>query len=217
MAMETSEDHHAIMSPDEMMLDANQQPPPPHTRQAASVSSWGSYQGPTMTGRPPKILYLSCNPDHLNDYQCLVRKNMEFFEATPFDLEKHVKGRNRPIVLGQVGIRCIHCRYCADPSLQTKGSTYYPTTLLGIYQAAQTLANTHWLGEGDDNVCALLPPFTRQQLLQFKTCAATERQHSAGKEYWANTAAALGVMEHPEWGLRFKELDYNQHQPRVMF
>ena len=94
--------------------------------------------------------------------------------------------------------------------MQTRGSTYYPTTLLGIYQAAQTLANTHWLGDSESSeTCRLLPAFTKQQLLQFKTCASTERQFSAGKEYWAGTAAALDVVEHPEWGLRFKEWDYN--------
>ncbi|KAL3940331.1 MAG: hypothetical protein SGARI_001014, partial [Bacillariaceae sp.] len=146
----------------------------------------------------------------LNDYQVLARKNMEFFEATPVDLEKHVKGRNKPIVLGQVGIRCIHCKDCADAALQTRGSTYYPTTLLGIYQAAQTLANTHWLGETQDaETCKLLPAWTKQQLWQFKTCASTERQQSAGKEYWAKTAEALDVVEHPEWGLRFREWDPN--------
>ena len=80
-----------VLSPDEQMLEANA---------SSSRQTSTSTLTPTMTGRPPKLLYLSCNPDSLNDYQCLVRKNMEFFEATPADLEKHVKGRNKPITLG---------------------------------------------------------------------------------------------------------------------
>jgi hypothetical protein len=182
----------------------------------APVSPSTTTDTPFLTGRPPKLLYLSCNPDHLNDYQCLIRQNMEFFEATADDLSAKVRGRNKPIVLGQVGLRCIHCK--PQPSLfgtasaaqsqqqqqPQKGSVYYPQGLAGIYQAAQTLATTHWLAEQE--YCTAIHPFTRQQMQQFKQCSTVEKQHSQGKEYWAKSAVVLGVVEHPEWGLRFQPL-----------
>ena len=36
---------------------------------------------PVVTGRPPVLLYLSCDPDSLTPYQVLVRKQIELFEA----------------------------------------------------------------------------------------------------------------------------------------
>jgi hypothetical protein len=171
---------------------------------------------PMMTRRPPKILYLSCDADYLNDYQCLIRKNMELFEATPSDVEMKIRGRNKPIVLGQVGLRCIHCKpvsssFAAMATTTTtsspppKGSVYYPQSLLGIYQAAQVLANGHWVAQQD--VCTQIPPFLKQQMWQLKQCTTVANQPSQGKEYWATNAAVLDVVEHSEWGLRFKPFE----------
>jgi hypothetical protein len=55
-----------------------------------------------LTGRCPTILYLSCDPETLSDYQCLVRKQIELFEANENDVMAGAQGRNKPIVLGQV-------------------------------------------------------------------------------------------------------------------
>lgn len=169
-------------------------------------------QQPTMTGRPPKCVYLSCDPASFNAYQCLIRQNLEFFEATPDDLSFKVRGRNKPIVLGQVGIRCTHCKpqwgqllqpqQHRQPKSPPKGSVYYPQNLLGIYQAAQTLATGHWLTTEGDH-CPAIPPFVRQQMQQLKECSTVEKQYSEGKDSWAERAAVFDVVEHPEWGLRF--------------
>ncbi|KAG7372676.1 hypothetical protein IV203_018819 [Nitzschia inconspicua] len=187
------------------------------------MMDWDGDDGPTLTGRPPKCLYLSCDADHLNKYQCLIRQNMEFFEATQHDLSIKVRGRNKQIVLGQVGLRCMHCcckvmspgqqQVSSSSSSSTthapKGSVYYPQNLLGIYQSAQTLANGHWIAseENSNQTCTAIQPFVRQQMRQLKECTTVERQYSQGKEFWATQAAVLGVIEHPQWGLRFKPLD----------
>jgi hypothetical protein len=146
------------------------------------------------TGRPPIPLYLSCNPDKLSEYQCLIRKEMEFFEALQLEVDSNAKGRNRPVVLGQVGIRCRHCRF-VPPLERTRGAQYFPTTLEGIYQAAQILANGH-LNES----CTYVPPHLREELLRLKQ----QKSHAmVGKEYWAGTAQALGVYEADDGILRF--------------
>ena len=36
------------------------------------------------------------------------RKQIELFEAKQEDVDAGAQGRNKPIILGQVGIRCIH-------------------------------------------------------------------------------------------------------------
>jgi hypothetical protein len=117
-----------------------------------------------LTGRNPVPLYMSCDDDSLSAYQCTVRKQIEIFEARIEDVESNAQGRNKPITLGQVGIRCRHCTRWVYSALQSpccrlmistqliksfflayslharnraRASVYYPAKLLGLYQAAQ--------------------------------------------------------------------------------
>jgi hypothetical protein len=147
-----------------------------------------------FTGRPAIQLYLTCDNESLSDYQCLVRKHIELFEAGIEDVDSNAQGRNRPIVLGQVGIRCRHCTML-PPRQRSRGAIYYPAKLQGIYQAAQNLAVAH-LGEHCQNV----PDDIRATLVQLR-----ERKSSAGggKRYWADGVRILGVYEDRD-GLRFE-------------
>jgi hypothetical protein len=147
-----------------------------------------------MTGRLPTVLYLSCNPDYLSPYQCLIRKQVQLFEASPTDVGVSIKGRNKPIVLGQVGIQCFHCAYSVSPQNRARGAVYYPHTLKGIYQAAQILCTTHLL-----DTCTYIPTHIKEELHELRS---QKSQATAGKEYWANTASVLGVYE-DSYGLRF--------------
>ena len=146
-----------------------------------------------LTGRKPVLLYMACDADALSDYQCLVRKQIELFEADFRDTESSAQGRNKPIVLGQVGIRC---RYCTmlPPKHRARGAIYYPAKLEGLYQAAQNQANSH-LAEH----CNHVPPQIREELIRLK-----DRKSSpgGGKLYWAEGVRALGVFEDAN-GLRF--------------
>ena len=156
-----------------------------------------------LTLRPAIRLYLSCNPDFLSAYQCLLRKNIEFFEANECDVTSRVRGRNKAIVLGQVGIRCCFCSHIA-PTDRDRGSMYFPSNLLLIYQAAQILSQDHLMG-----LCQFVPPDVRDQL----TTLRQQKSHvpTVGKEYWAKTAQVLGLYE-DQFGLRFeKKLGFVQH------
>ena len=150
--------------------------------------------GLSVTGRPPIVLYMTCDDDALSDYQCLVRKNIELFEAQYQDIESNAQGRNRPIVLGQVGIQCKHCTHL-PPKHRARGAVYYPAKLEGLYQAAQNQANGH-LAEH----CNHVPAEVRAELIRLK-----DRKSSAGggKKYWADGVRVLGVYEDAH-GLRFK-------------
>jgi hypothetical protein len=151
-----------------------------------------------LTGRPAIQLYLSCNPEHLSPYQVEIRKQIQFFEATlPYVNGQRVKGRNKAIVLGQVGVQCRNCARVMPPQNRAKGSTYFPQKLVGIYQAAQILSTTHLL-----EACPLVPPESRQHLKALQQNSKASR--TAGKDYWASTAQALGVYE-DEHGLRFED------------
>ena len=142
-----------------------------------------------------RLLYNEFDVDILSDYQCLVRKNIEIFEAGASEIESTAKGRNKPILLGQVGIRCRHCSWM-DPRTRKKGAMYYPAKLSGIYQAAQSLASSHLC-----NHCDQIPQELRKQLHILK-----ERKSSAGggKDYWSDSARIIGVLEDPERGLYYR-------------
>ncbi|KAL3930816.1 MAG: hypothetical protein SGBAC_011601 [Bacillariaceae sp.] len=163
-----------------------------------------------LTNRIPIQLYLSCNPDYLNDYQVEIRKLIQLFEATPAYVEgQRVKGRNRAIVLGQVGVQCAHCGQLFPPQNRAKGSTYFPQKLAGIYQACQILSATHLLDS-----CPNIPPPTRAKLQEMQKTSKASR--TAGKDYWASTAEALGVYEDGH-GLRFEKRipTYDQLKARM--
>jgi hypothetical protein len=81
--------------------------------------------------RPVGIpLALSCDGDQLSEYQILVRRQLEIFEATQEDVESNTQGRKKQVVLGQIGIRCRHC--AGFPLRQRgRGAVYYPAKLQG--------------------------------------------------------------------------------------
>jgi hypothetical protein len=151
---------------------------------------------PNMTGRPPTVIYMSCDDDSLSEYQCLVRKQIELFEARREDVDSNAQGRNRPIVMGQVGIRCRHCTML-PPKHRARGAIYYPAKLYGLYQAAQNMASSHLCEH-----CQHVPPDIRAELL----LKLRDRKSSAGggKKYWADGVRILGVFE-DEDGLRYEK------------
>ena len=77
-----------------------------------------------------RVLYVKGDEQYLTEYQCLLRKQLEMFEAGPNDLRGSTQGRNIPILLGQVGLRCRHCAKL-PLAARTKGAVYYSQTIEG--------------------------------------------------------------------------------------
>jgi hypothetical protein len=144
--------------------------------------------------RRPMTLYMDCDTDSLSEYQCLIRQQIELFEADKAEAASSVQGRNKQIVEGQVGIRCRHCSHLS-PRERGKGSMYFPTKMDRIYQAAQNLSAFH-LCEN----CKHVPEGVRKKILFLR-----ERKSPAGggKRYWGEGVRCLGVIE-DQSGLRFK-------------
>ena len=151
------------------------------------------------TGHPPMIMSKPDDDENLSPFQCLVRQQIELFEAGPEEVATNARGRNKPVVLGQVGIRCRHC--AGLPVRQRlKASLYYPQKLDRLYQASQSLANDHLM-----QVCQQIPEHIRAELKRLREEKATAL---SGKKYWGERARESGVYE-DEAGLRFQL----QHQP----
>lgn len=161
-------------------------PPMPQHHQQQNKKRPAPATHPNMTGRPPIHLFMSCDMDDLSPYQCLVRKQIELFEAEEADAETNARGRNRPIVVGQVGIRCKHCKML-PPRKRERAAIYYPSKLDRLYQAGQTMASVH-LGQH----CQHIPDHLRQELARLREGKSAAL---AGKKYWSDGARALGVVE----------------------
>jgi len=100
---------------------------------SASVPNSGPFE--TMT--EPLPLAMEGDEDWLTPLHCFVRKHcVEVFTASEDDITTPSKGKRKAITIGQVGIRCPHCR---DDSRSTakareRGSVYFPTSLSSIYK-----------------------------------------------------------------------------------
>jgi hypothetical protein len=146
---------------------------------------------PAVGGVPmrlPVVLAQAEDNTKLSKHQVQLRHQIEAFQATDDDVSTHTRGRNKPIVLGQVGIRCRHCAHMPVCRRQ-KGSTYFPATLLGLYQAAQNMSTTHMQ-------CGLCMEMPEEIKTQFTSLLSSKAASSgAGRPYWAQSAKKLGLVD----------------------
>ena len=152
----------------------------------------------TLTGRKAMILYMACDDEHLSEYQCFLRKNIEIFEADHEDLQWNAQRMNHAVVLGQVGIRCRHCS-TTNPWARAKGAVYYPKNMDGLYQAGQNMSKNHFC-----DTCTVIPSDVRQLMMVLRR--GKRRLIGGGKDYWSVASGVMGVFE-DEHGLRFKKND----------
>lgn len=167
-------------------------------------------EGPVLAVPTPRsdgiCLALACDDEQLSEYQILVRKQLEIFEAQQEDVESNTQGRKKQVVLGQVGIRCRHCS--GLPLRQRgRGAVYYPAKLQGVYQAAQNMASSH-LCES----CQYIPHPVKQDLRVLRERRDTA---SGGKQYWADGARAMGLYE-SEDGLKLRRGPVPSDEPAVV-
>eukprot|EP00934_Nitzschia_sp_Nitz4_P000764 Nitzschia sp. Nitz4//scaffold118_size93875//8505//10234//NITZ4_004776-RA/size93875-augustus-gene-0.92-mRNA-1//-1//CDS//3329533688//764//frame0 len=143
----------------------------------------------------PTPLALPEDNHRLSAHQVFLRQQIEAFRASPRDVSTHKRGRNKPILVGQVGIRCRHCAHIPVGNRQ-KGSTYFPAALDGLYQAAQNMSTTHL----QCGLCANMPESVRQRF--YYLISTKGASSGAGRPYWIKSAKKLGLIDTPQ-GIRF--------------
>ena len=144
---------------------------------------------------PPVDLYMGCDDELLSEHQLLLRKQIEYFEAGPQEVQSITHGRRREIIIGQVGIRCKHCAQL-PPRSRPKGAVYYPASLRALYQAAQNMAASHFTLS-----CERIGDDLKSQFQAFQGAKASAGH--GGKKYWSDCAKAVGIVE-TETCLTFK-------------
>ena len=75
---------------------------------------------------------------NLSDSLTLIRRQLEYFQATVEDVEARKKkgGKYQTLHVGQVGFRCIHCAHRPDKE-RSKGAVSFPASTGLIYQAVR--------------------------------------------------------------------------------
>ena len=163
---------------------------------------YNSIEEPTKTRDTRTTIFLSCADDKytISKFQCFLRQQIEFFAATPEDVNTHSRGRNKKVEVGQVGIRCVHCSKQSVKE-RSKGTAYFPSTLEGIYQAAQNMNKYHFYSG--------CPTISETCKSQFNDTLSSRSCGGGGKAYWSMSAEQKGLIETVA-GLRFKYNCTNQ-------
>jgi hypothetical protein len=135
---------------------------------------------------------LSCSMDEvlLTKFQVFLRLHIEAFAATPHDVSSRIRGRHKQVRLHQVGIQCRHCAHI-PASQRGKGAVYFPSSTMGLYQAAQNMNSTHL----QCGLCPEMPESTKTafaQLLGTKTAGSSS---AGGRAYWGRCALQMGLVD----------------------
>jgi len=134
---------------------------------------------------------------HLNKLHCFVRKNIEWFVATAADIAVPSPGRKTALRVGQIGLRCIHCRHVYSRD-RTKRAICYPTSVSRIYHCVSDMKFDHFPN------CQFLPEEERNTFNDLKSSRRSGKKGSRGKHgslngntahYYYRTADRLGMQD----------------------
>jgi hypothetical protein len=98
-------------------------------------------------------------------------------------------------MVGQVGIRCIHCKHLR-PKDRAERAVCYPSSISRIYQTVADMQRFHF------EQCDQIPDETRRVYKSLKT--TRPRGVGSPQVYWINSAKALNLVDSDE-GIRFGE------------
>uniref|UniRef100_A0A7S1YK13 Uncharacterized protein n=1 Tax=Grammatophora oceanica TaxID=210454 RepID=A0A7S1YK13_9STRA len=150
---------------------------------------------PMMNPQRRLLLAMPADSDSLSDRQCYVRSEfVEVFAATEKDVAaRHSKGAQK-LVMGQVGIRCIHCAHL-KPKNRAERAVCYPSSISRIYQTVADMQRFHF------EQCREIPDQVRKIYKSLKT--TRPRGVGSPQTYWVQSAKMLGMIDTEE-GIRFQ-------------
>jgi hypothetical protein len=163
--------------------------PIPQVKDVDPIANGTWYSGVTSLAIPE-------DDDVLSTLHIFMRKHcIEAFSATPEDVgsPRYGKSRNGKIVVGQVGIRCLHCKHL-QITKRPERAVCYPSSLLNIYHAIETWHRRHF------TVCTHIPTWVRREM---SVLMKLSRRSAGGRRrYWKDAARQVGLIDTPN-GVRF--------------
>jgi len=134
--------------------------------------------------------------DVLSPLHCFMRRYcVEAFSATPEDVAtpRYGKSHGFKVEVGQVGIRCLHCRDLTA-SNRAERAVCYPSSLRNIYHSIETWQRRHSL------VCKRIDPWVRKSILELME--SSKSRAGGRRQYWEDSARRLGMVDTSQ-GVRF--------------
>jgi len=125
----------------------------------------------------------------LSETLCVVRENIEVFTATQADVDAPAPGRKHAVVVGQVGLRCIHCRDTTKCSDRVKRAVCYPSSIKRIYRTVIDMKLDHF------SQCKFVPVGLKNRLDELK--AVHTRSTGTTMQYFIHAAHQLGMEDSP--------------------
>ena len=135
---------------------------PTNVSATASVSTHSDESVIRPTPSLPFTLAARTDEENLSPYQCLLREQIELFETSTGYLHIKAQGRNNPIQVGQVGLRCRHCVPVTPFHKLESSAIQFSMSVNGIYQVAMKMGRSHLPS------CRLVPEGIKKQLLELK-------------------------------------------------
>jgi hypothetical protein len=120
--------------------------------------------------------------DVLSPLHCFMRRYcVEAFSATAEDvaIPRYGKSHGFKVEIGQVGIRCLHCKGCA-PGKRAERAVCYPSSLRNIYHSIETWQRRHSL------VCKRITPWVRKSIMELMESSKTRA--GGRRQYWEDSA-----------------------------
>jgi len=134
--------------------------------------------------------------DVLSPLHCFMRRYcVEAFSATAEDVAtpRYGKSHGFKVEIGQVGIRCLHCKD-KPPGKRAERAVCYPSSLRNIYHSIETWQRRHSL------VCKCITPWVRKSILELMESSKTRA--GGRRQYWEDSARRLGMVDTSR-GVRF--------------
>ena len=114
-------------------------------------------------------------------------QNIEVFTATQSDVDAPAPGRKHAVVVGQVGLRCIHCRHTTRASDRVKRAVCYPSSIKRIYRTVIDMKLDHF------SQCKFVPKALTERLNELK--AVHTRSTGTTMQYFIKAAHMLGMED----------------------
>jgi len=123
-----------------------------------------------------------------------MQQNIEVFKATKSDVDAPAPGRKHAVTVGQVGLRCIHCRHTVRSSDRVKRAVCYPSSIKRIYRTVIDMKLDHFLQ------CKFVPEELKERLAELKV--KHTRSTGTTMQYFIRAAHSIGLEDAPQSGVR---------------
>jgi len=157
---------------------------------SATAGDVCGYRPTLLDQRAPLSLYMYGDEDVLSPFDCLLRKNLQYYEY----FDDHGTSN---AATGRVGIRCCNCSHLNHSG--GGGGGAFPVCLSDIHAAARQIATTHLMTSccpvnKQNRVAAELKRLLYEEK-NWSSSSSSPKNDKKDRHYWAESAKASGIFE----------------------